>query len=110
MSRIYAPRFATLALVESVGVAYMGGFSGPEDPGTGNPKTWGPVPVASSLGKYPAPRGPLSLILLLQFEHIRERGRVLYLGMATENLNLPCFCITQIMAKATTSKPSMQRE
>ena len=42
---------------------------------------------------------------------IRERGSVLYLGMATENLNLPYFCITQIMAKeATNTKPSMQRE
>ena len=42
---------------------------------------------------------------------IRERGSVLYLGMATEILNLPYFCITQIMAKeATIPKPSMQRE
>ena len=42
---------------------------------------------------------------------IRERGSVLYLGMATEILNLPHFCITQIMAKeATNPKPSMQRE
>ena len=42
---------------------------------------------------------------------IRERGSVLYLGMATEILNLPYFCITQIMAKeATNPKPSMQRE
>ena len=41
---------------------------------------------------------------------IRERGSVLYLGMATEILNLPYFCITQIMAKeATNPKPSMQR-
>ena len=43
--------------------------------------------------------------------YIRERGSVLYLGMATEILNLPYFCITQIMAKeATDPKPSMQRE
>jgi len=42
---------------------------------------------------------------------IRECGSVLYLGMATEILNLPYFCITQIMAKeATNPKPSMQRE
>ena len=42
---------------------------------------------------------------------IRERGSVLYLGMATEILNLPYFCITQIMAKeARNPKPSMQRE
>jgi len=43
--------------------------------------------------------------------YIRERGSVLYLGMVTEILNLPYFCITQIMAKeATNPKPSMQRE
>ena len=43
--------------------------------------------------------------------HIRERGSVLYLGMATEILNLPYLCITRIMAiEATNSKPSMQRE
>ena len=42
---------------------------------------------------------------------IRERGSVLYLGMATEILNLPYLCITRIMAKeATNPKPSMQRE
>jgi len=41
---------------------------------------------------------------------IRERGSVLYLGMATEILNLP-LCITGIMAKeATNPKPSIQRE
>jgi len=39
---------------------------------------------------------------------IRERGSVLYLGMAREILKL---CITQIMAKeATNPKPSTQRE
>jgi len=43
--------------------------------------------------------------------NIRERGSVLYLGMATEILNLPSLCIAQIMAKeATNPKPSMQRE
>jgi len=45
------------------------------------------------------------------FNNIRECGSVLYLGMATEILNLPQLCITQIMAKeATNPKPSMQRE
>jgi len=42
---------------------------------------------------------------------IREHGTILYLRMAMEILNLPYFCITQIMAKeATNPKPSMQRE
>jgi len=42
---------------------------------------------------------------------IRECGSVLYLGMATEILNLPYLCITRIMAKeATNPKPSIQRE
>ena len=42
---------------------------------------------------------------------IREHGSILYLGMATEILNLPWLCITQITAKeATNPKPSMQRE
>ena len=44
-------------------------------------------------------------------ECLRERGSGLYLGMATEILNLPLLCITRIMAKeATNPKPSMQRE
>jgi len=48
---------------------------------------------------------------ILHVACIRERGSVLYLGMATEILNLTYFCITQIMAKeATNPKPSMQRE
>ena len=37
---------------------------------------------------------------------IRERGSVLYLGMATEILNLPYFCITQIMAKEAIQSPN----
>jgi len=42
---------------------------------------------------------------------IRERGSVLYLGMATEILNLPYLCIPKIIAKeATNPKSSMQRE
>jgi len=41
--------------------------------------------------------------------NIRERGSVLYLGMAMEFLNLPWLCITQIMAKqATNPKASIQ--
>ena len=40
------------------------------------------------------------------FRPIRERGSILYLEMATEILNLPWLCITQIMAEeATNPKP-----
>ena len=42
---------------------------------------------------------------------IRERGSVLYLGMATEILNLPHLCTTQIMAKeAANPKPLKHAE
>ena len=37
------------------------------------------------------------------FRPIRERGSILYLEMATEILNLPWLCITQIMAEEATN-------
>jgi len=58
-----------------------------QDPGTWDPGTWGSrtqgpklactvhvCTVASSLGKYPAPRGPLPLIARLEYRLVQWNG------------------------------------